>query len=68
MIDPEYNKEKLNCCIGFSLEHPQRVGIVGIVGIEFTGSNSISTFCCPEPRPTTPSVDISTHLNLNEIR
>ena len=44
---------------GFSLEHPQGVGIVGIVGIEF---------CHPEPRPTPLSVlvDISCYSYLKE--
>ena len=43
-----FYKKKVS--FGFSLEHPQGVGIVGtvgIVGIEF---------CRPEPQPTTPSV------------
>ena len=41
---------------GFSLEHPQGVGIVGIVGtVGIVGIVGIE-FCRPEPRPTTPSV------------
>ena len=41
---------------GFSLEHPQGVGIVGIVGtVGIVGIVGIE-FCHPEPRPTTPSV------------
>ena len=41
---------------GFSLEHPQGVGIVGIVGtVGIVGIVGIK-FYRPEPRPTTPSV------------
>ena len=44
---------------GFSLEHPQGVGIVGIVGtvgiVGMVGMVGIE-FWRPEPRPTTPSV------------
>ena len=46
---------------GFSLEHPQGVGIVGIVGtVGIVGIVGIE-FYHPEHRPTTPSVlvDIS---------
>ena len=41
---------------GFSLEHPQGIGIVGIVGIEFTGSQLNPNFCHPKPKPTTLTV------------
>ena len=41
---------------GFSLEHPQGVGIVGIVGtVGIVGIVGIE-FCHPKPRPTTSSV------------
>ena len=41
---------------GFSLEHPQGVGIVGIVGtVGIVGIVGIE-LCRPKPRPTTPSV------------
>ena len=53
---------------GFSLEHPQGVGIVGIVGtVGMVGIVGIE-FCRPEPRPTTPSVlvDISSYSYLKE--
>ena len=46
-------KVPLSTCFGFSLEHPQGVGIVGTVGI--VGIVGIE-FCQPEPRPTTPSI------------
>ena len=51
--------------LGFSLEHPQGVGIVGIVGT--VGIVGIE-FCHPEPRPTIPSVlvDISSYSYLKE--
>ena len=53
---------------GFSLEHPQGVGIVGIVGTVGTVGISGIEFCCPEPQPTTPSilVDISSYSYLKE--
>ena len=41
---------------GFSLEHPQGVGIVGIVGTVGTVGIVGIEFYRPEPRPTTPSV------------
>ena len=56
--------------IGFSLEHPQGVGIVKIVGtVGIVGIVGIE-FYPPEPRPTTPSVlvDISTYSYLKEQR
>ena len=54
--------------VGFSLEHPQGVGIVGIVGtVGIVGIVGIK-FYHPEPRPTTPSVlvDISCYSYLKE--
>ena len=48
---------------GVSLEHPQGVGMVGIVGtVKIVGRVGID-FCCPKPQPTTPSVlvDISSY-------
>ena len=53
---------------GFSLEHPQGVGIVRIVGtVGIVGIVGIEFFR-PEPRPTTPSVlvDISSYSYLKE--
>ena len=45
---------------GFSLEHPQGVGIVGIVGtVGIVGIVGIE-FYRPEPRPSTPSVLVDT--------
>ena len=55
---------------GFSLEHPQGLGIVGIVGtVGIVGIVGIE-FCRPEPRPTAPSVlvDISCYSYLKEQR
>ena len=51
--------------LGFSLEHPQGVGIVGIVGT--VGIVGIE-FCHPDPRPTNPSVfvDIWSYSCLKE--
>ena len=52
--------------MGFSLEHPQGVGIIGIVGtVGIVGIVGIK-FYRPEPRPTTPSllVDISCYSYL----
>ena len=46
-----YHCTELTC--GLTLEHPQGVGIVGIVG---TAGIVWIKFCRPEPRPTTPSV------------
>ena len=53
---------------GLSLEHPQGVGIVGMVGTVGTVGIVGIEFCCPEPRPTTPSVlvDISSYSYLKE--
>ena len=56
---------------GFSLEHPQGVGMVGIVGtVGIVGRVGIVgiEFCHPEPRPTTSSVlvDISCYSYLKE--
>ena len=53
---------------GFSLEHPQGVGIVGIVGtVGIVGIVGIE-FCHPKPRPTSPSVlvDISSYPKLDQ--
>ena len=60
------NPSKKN--LGFSLEHPQGVGIVGIVGTVGIVVIVGIEFCRPEPRPTTPSdlVDISSYSYLKE--
>ena len=53
---------------GFSLEHPQGVGIVGIVGTVGTVGIVGIEFCRSEPQPTTSSVlvDISSYSYLKE--
>ena len=53
---PETATHKNIAIMGFSLEHPQGVGIVGIVGtVGIVGIVGIE-FCRPKPRPITPSV------------
>ena len=61
-------RRKKNSKLGFSLEHPQGVGIVGIVGTVGTIGIVGIEFCRPEPRPTTPNVlvDISSYSYLKE--
>ena len=61
--------------MGFSLEHPQgagKVGIVGTVGIIGKVGRVGIEYCRPEPRPTTPSVLVDiwsySYLKVQKVR